>query len=142
MRLNWFSPLPPARTDVAHFTQRLAPALTTRFEVVFWSDTPADAAALPPGAVIRPLDPAAPMDRELRRELFSGLNIYNLGNDVRFHRAIAAVARRAPGVVIAHDTRLHHFAFEQARDDHPQFAGYLALAAELYGEAGAARARE
>ena len=37
MCLNWFSPLPPEQTDIAHYTARIAPALMRRFDVVFWT---------------------------------------------------------------------------------------------------------
>ena len=141
MRLNWFSPLPPARTDIAHYSARIAPALMRRFEVVFWSDLEADPAALPEGAQLRAFDPRLAQGRDFFAQLFQGLNVYNLGNDARFHAAIAALARRVPGLVILHDTRLHHFVYESARHDDPPFAGYVALARATYGERGAAAAR-
>ena len=140
MRLNWFSPLPPARTDIAHYSARIAAARLRRFEVIFWTDAD-DAAGLPPGAEIRRFAPAWFEDRDLRRELFQGLNVYNLGNDARFHRGIARMARTIPGVVILHDARLHHFAFEAAREDSPPFAGYLSLARSVYGAEGEVSAR-
>src|SRR5262249_5325960 len=35
--------------------------------------------------------------------------VYNIGNELPRHRAIAAVARARPGVVILHDVVLRHF---------------------------------
>ena len=35
---NWFSPLLPAYTDIAHYTARLLPALGERAEVILWTD--------------------------------------------------------------------------------------------------------
>ena len=37
MHLNWFSPLPPARTDIANFTARVAALLAQRFSLTFWT---------------------------------------------------------------------------------------------------------
>jgi glycosyltransferase involved in cell wall biosynthesis len=141
MRLNWFSPLPPQRTDIAHYTARIAAALAERFEVTFWTHQPADSAFLPPGAMLRRYRPGDVGDAVFRRSVFAGLNVYNLGNDARFHAAIADVALAVPGLVILHDTRLHHFVFERSRADEPPFASYLALARETYGPEGEATAR-
>jgi glycosyltransferase involved in cell wall biosynthesis len=142
MRLNWFSPLPPARTDIAHYTARIAAALAERFEVTFWSDqTEVDRAALPPGATVRRFGAGAAGDERFRRAVFAGLNVYNLGNDARFHAAIAEVALAVPGVAVLHDTRLHHFAAVRSSADTPPFSGYLRLMTETYGAEGERVAR-
>ena len=141
MRLNWFSPLPPQRTDIAHYTARIAPALMRHFDVAFWTDLPAAAHTLPTGADIRKFDPERIDGRAFNSELFEGLNLYNFGNDAQFHAGVFRVARKIPGIAIVHDTRLHHFVFELYRDGDPPWAGYLDLARELYGEDGLAAAR-
>jgi glycosyltransferase involved in cell wall biosynthesis len=142
MRLNWFSPLLPERTDIAHYTARLAPALMRRFDVVFWTDLRADAQALPAGANIQIFDAKCVEERAINRQLLCGLNVYNFGNDARFHAGIFQVAHRIPGLVVLHDTRLHGFVFELYRHAEPGWAGYLDLARELYGKGGEARARQ
>ena len=38
MKLNWFSPLPPAKTGIADYTLGLLPALSKQAEVVLWTD--------------------------------------------------------------------------------------------------------
>lgn len=141
MRLNWFSPLPPEYSDIAHYTARLAPSLMRYFEVIFWT-THKEANSLPREAKIRIYDPAFIEEREFTCELLSGINIYNFGNDIRFHRAIYCVARRLPGIAVLHDTRLHHFIFAYYRPGHPEWARYVKLAGALYGEKGAKAARE
>lgn len=142
MRLNWFSPLPPERTDIAHYTARIAPALMHQFDVVFWTDLKVDKHALPPGANIRVFNPSQISGPEFNRQLFTGPNIYNLGNNPLFHHGIARIARKIPGIVILHDTRLHHFVFEAARNDERPFSSYLDMAYELYGLKGEAKARQ
>ena len=140
MRINWFSPLLPQRTDIAHYTARIAQALMGRFEVVFWSNLDADPDLLPAGA---PIERFAGGDhgRDFHERLFDGVNLYNLGNDARFHAAIAGLALRIPGVAILHDVRLHHAAFEASRRDDPPFASYRARAEALYGARGVDAAR-
>jgi glycosyltransferase involved in cell wall biosynthesis len=111
------------------------------FEVKFWT-TQREAHSLPREAKIRIYDPALIEEREFTSELLSGLNIYNFGNDVRFHNAIYRIAQRVPGLAILHDTRLHHFIFAYYRPGRPEWERYVRLAAELYGEKGAETARE
>jgi glycosyltransferase involved in cell wall biosynthesis len=136
MRLNWFSPLPPEQTDIAHYTGRLAAALMRRFDVVFWTDLRSDAAVLPPGAKVKAFNPAHIAGRDFNLAQFEGLNIYNFGNDARFHAGIYRVAQKIPGIAILHDTVLHHFFYELARNDSPPFASYIALARQIYGLGG------
>ena len=133
MRLNWFSPLPPERSDIAHYTARLAAVLMRYFEVVFWT-THEEVNSLPHGANIKIYDPAQLGEHEFYCELQAGLNIYNFGNDVRFHEKIYRIAQRVPGIAILHDTRLHHFIFESYRTN---WTRYVRLVAELHGERGA-----
>jgi glycosyltransferase involved in cell wall biosynthesis len=136
MRLNWFSPLPPQQTDIAHYTGRLAAALMRHFDVVFWTDLPSDSADLPTGAKIRLFDSAHIAGREFNLLQFEGLNIYNFGNDARFHAGIYQVAQKIPGIAVLHDTVLHHFFYELSRGDNPPFASYIELAHQIYGFTG------
>jgi glycosyltransferase involved in cell wall biosynthesis len=136
MRLNWFSPLPPEQTEIAQHTGRLAAALMRRFDVVFWTDLRSDAAVLPAGAKVKVFNPAHIGGREFNLGQFEGLNIYNFGNDARFHAGIYRVAQKIPGIAILHDTVLHHFFFELSRNDSPPFSAYIDLARQIYGFPG------
>ena len=137
MRLNWFSPLPPERSDIAHYTARLAPSLMRYFETVFWT-THEGVDSLPRDAKIKIYDPARLGEHKFYCKLRGGLNIYNFGNDARFHENIYRIAQRVPGIAILHDTRLHHFLFEFNR---PDWTRYVKLATELYGANGERLAR-
>ena len=57
MKLNWFSPLPPAKTGIARYSADLLPALCRRAEVTLWSDQPSWDENLNELAVIRHYDP-------------------------------------------------------------------------------------
>ena len=141
MRLNWFSPLLAERTDIAHYTARLAPALMRRFQTVFWTDLQTGRLEMPAGADVQIFNAARTRERKFKELLFGGLNIYNLGNNPQYHTGIADVARRVPGLVVLHDTRLHDFVFVNSSHDTPPFSSYLDLARRLYGGNGEAVAR-
>src|SRR5256712_349962 len=98
MKLNWFSPLPPAATDIAHFTTRVLPALSSRAEVTLWTVSEARASARAPIepalsrlADIRTFDPHNIKWADLNR---ADACIYNIGNNPIFHGAIWELARR------------------------------------------------
>jgi hypothetical protein len=130
-RIFWFSPLPPARTDVANYTLRLAQPLQRQAEVVFCfpGDTPPNI-TLP-----------ARRARSLRAAELNGadLCIYHLGNNAQFHAEIWDCAERHPGLVVLHDRALHEcYLGRRAGSDS---ARYLREMAGWYGEAGYQTAR-
>ena len=133
MKLNWFSPLPPARTGIADYTFGVLPALIKHAEVTLWTDQNEWDPAVERYAAVRQYQPDRIDWRELNR---SDLSFYHIGNNHLFHASIWQVSRRAAGIVILHDFRLHDF-FESLyrgkwRDQH----GYLALMDTYYGRDG------
>jgi glycosyltransferase involved in cell wall biosynthesis len=132
MRIHWFSPLAPARTDIAHYTGRILPALSARAEVTLWTDQQHWYSGLERHAAVRRFDP-----RNFRWEALEDADaaFYNIGNNARFHRAIGMVSRRFPGFSIMHDAMLHEsFTFDyRERGDR---AGYLGVMQSLYGARG------
>jgi len=137
MRLNWFSPLPPERTDIAHYTSRCAAALQSQFHVTYWTTQASDNRALPQDANIEVYSEGDIASAEFRRKLFHGVNVFNIGNDARYHSSIYSVARRYPGIVILHDTKLHHF----IRGAHSMPEDFIEVSRRYYGEAGVAHAK-
>ncbi|HSV33493.1 MAG TPA: glycosyltransferase [Pyrinomonadaceae bacterium] len=139
MKLDWFSPLPPAATDIAHFTMRVLPALSQRADVTLWTVLQAGASggasveALSKLADIRTFDPKRVPCEDLNR---ADACIYNIGNNPVFHGAIWQVARRHAGIVILHDTRLHNFFDGLYRVQWRDLAGYLEVMNFYYGEEG------
>ena len=111
-----FSPLPPARTGVAHYASMLLPALRNHAEVI---------------AIADPLShPPLPTPHT---------RLYHLGNNPH-HAWIYEEAMHTPGVVVLHDLVLHHLIVEMtlARGD---VDGYVAAMEANHGQAGAAWAR-
>ena len=135
-RINWFSPLLPQRTEIAHLTCRIAQALMDRFDVIFWSNVEDASQFLPAGAKVERVIKSNQRGRKHQHSLLRGINIYHLGNDARYHTEIAEIAQSIPGIVVLHNSRLHHFEFERARGDASPFSTYVSAAEGLYGPMG------
>lgn len=139
MKINWFSPLPPLPTDIAHYTQRILAGLTARAEVVLWTNQGRIERDLRQRFEVRRFD-ARRVDWAMVNR--ADVNFYNIGNDPRFHTAIWEASRRAPGVVILHDASLQHLFggifLGQRRDP----AAYARAMETCYGEAGRIAAQE
>lgn len=133
MKLNWFSPLPPASTDIAHYTTRVLAALCERAEVVLWTDRREWDGALSKHAQVRFFEPAHIAWEELNR---ADMSIYHIGNNPLFHGAIWQISRQHPGIVVLHDERLHHFFDGLYRVQWRDLPSYLAVMEEYYGEEG------
>ena len=132
MRIHWFSPLPPARTDIAHYTGRVLAALAARAEVTLWTTQPHWYSSLERHASVRRFDPLYIPWPELNA---ADAVFYNIGNDARFHRGITMVSRRFPGFSILHDVLLHDSLSYDCRERGDR-AGYLEIMQSLYGERG------
>ena len=111
-RLSMFTPMPPARTGVAHYASMLIPALQKHAEVEVITDD---------------------------RQPATGHRIYQLGNNPH-HEWIYKQAIQHPGVIVLHDIVLHHLIVEMtlARGD---AAGYIAALEANHGAVGAAWGR-
>ena len=135
-RINLFSPLPPLLSDVGNHTLLVASALSELAEVTLWTpQTEAPETALDVPAVR--YDPAAMDWPRLNR---AGANIYNIGNNATFHRAIFDIARQAPGVMVLHDTRLQHFFARYSETPGADRAFYLDSMRRCHGVAALADA--
>lgn len=110
MKLNWFSPLPPAQTEIAHHTARLLPALVEKAEVTLWTTQAEIDPELAKLAKTRRYEPDQVPWTELNA---ADATIYNIGNNARFHASIFSICRHHPGIVALHDLSLQHL-----------FAGY------------------
>ncbi|MFO7726159.1 MAG: glycosyltransferase [Oceanipulchritudo sp.] len=104
MRINWFSPVPPARTAIADVTARLIPVLSRNLEVTVWTDVRGEVPDLAPGIKVRSCRNVESVWPEIN---FADFSIYHIGNDVRFHGHYAWMLERHPGIVVLHDFNLH-----------------------------------
>jgi glycosyltransferase involved in cell wall biosynthesis len=138
MKLNWFSPLPPAATDIAHYTSRVLPALASVSEVTLWTTKRRWPKSLENFAEVRRYG----LDRlpwtALNR---ADMTFYNIGNNPKFHWPIWHVSKVHPGVVVLHDFRLHHFFDWIYRCHYQDINLYLETIEHYYGEAALSDAR-
>lgn len=133
MKLNWFSPLPPAETDIAHYTKRLLPALSSVAEVTLWTNQPNWERELQKFARVRRYQLNRLPWVELNR---ADMTFYQIGNNPRFHGAIWQISRLHAGVIVLHDFRLHHFFDGLYRVERRDRDSYLALMERYYGKQG------
>lgn len=133
MKLNWFSPLPPARSGIADYTLGVLPALTKYAEVTLWTDQSEWNPEIEKYAPVRQYQPDRIDWRELNR---ADLSFYHIGNNHLFHASIWQVSRRCAGIVILHDFRLHDFFESLYRGKWRDPDGYLTLINTYYGREG------
>ena len=105
MRVHWFSPLPPERTDISDFTARIVPFLSRMADLTLWTCSDNPRRDLEEFCPIRHFDLQEPDWTELNQ----GVPVYNLGNNTRFHEQIWKISRVHSGIVVLHDFRLHDF---------------------------------
>lgn len=140
MKINWFCPLPPARTSIADdFLVGILPSLSKQCELTLWTDQDNWDRDLENLATVRHFDPNRISWVDLHR---ADVTFYNIGNNHLFHAAIWQVSRRHPGIVILHDLRVHNFFDSLYRAQWRDPAGYLAHMKQYYGEQGLRHAKE
>jgi glycosyltransferase involved in cell wall biosynthesis len=139
MKINWFSPLPPARTDIAHYTTRVLPALAAHAEVTLWTDQRDWDQDLKKQVEVRTFRLGRIPWVELNR---ADANIYNIGNNPLFHGGIWQISRLHAGVVVLHDFRLHHFFDGLFRVKWRDLGSYQAAMENYYGDEGRKDAAE
>lgn len=131
MRIAWFSPVAPDRTDIANYTQRLIQPLSNHFQLEIFTSQPNPnlGAWEIPVHVIR--------DGEVDWKHLNQFDavIYHIGNNRLFHREIWDISQRRPGFVVLHDEVLQHFfagIFKDAQDEE----SYLGYMETFYGNEG------
>ena len=139
MKLNWFTPLPPARTDIAHYTTRILPALSALADVTLWTDQREWDRTLEKQVEVRTIRLGRMPWAELNR---ADANFYQIGNNPMFHGSIWQISRLHAGVVVLHDFHLHHFFDGLFRVQWRDLNSYLAEMEKYYGAEGRRDAAE
>lgn len=140
-RIHWVSPLPPAETDIAHYTARLLPALAELADVVLWTDADAWDGTLERHATVRRFDPQAhaPLDLAALGGGVSAIEavFLNIGNSWLFHAGILRIARQIPACVVLHDIGLQDLAWMMMDNGLMGHDPYRVEMARWYGPDGA-----
>lgn len=132
MKINWFSPLPPAKTGIAEYATYVVPALSEYADVVVWTDQLTWSSQLEQYASVRSYEPTNLSWSDINQ---ADLNIYHIGNNPVFHSGIWEVSRKCPGLVILHDFRLQHFFIAIFREQWRDWDAYLSQMIRYYGPA-------
>jgi glycosyltransferase involved in cell wall biosynthesis len=137
LRLAWVGPLPPATSGIADYSADLLPRIAEEAEIVLFHESGADVdPALAARFACRPLtrlDERAAADFDLV--------VYQLGNSAPHHEEGYRKALAIPGVVVLHETMLHHLVrgLTLARGDSAGYREEMRYAAGRSGEAAAQR---
>ena len=134
MKINWFSPLPPAKTEIANYTLRILPYLHEKSDVTLWTNQEEWNQELEKYAPVKQYQ----LDKMPWFELNQGdINIYHIGNNATFHGDIWGISRQSPGLVILHDYKLQDFFYMLYADKND----YIQQMKKIYGEKGGKIAR-
>lgn len=134
MKINWFCPLPPAKTSIADdYLAGILPSLSKHCELILWTDQSNWDRHLENYATVRRYDPRRISWPELQR---ADVTFYNIGNNHLFHASIWQVSRQHPGIVVLHDLRVHNFFDSLYRGQWRDVAGYYREMHRYYGDEG------
>jgi glycosyltransferase involved in cell wall biosynthesis len=133
VKVNWFSPLPPAKTEVANYTKNIMPYLSEIAEVTIWTDQAEWDISVEQHARVMRFAPYQIPWEELNR---ADMSIYQIGNNFLFHGSIWQICQLHPGVIVLHDVRLQDFFLNIYREMWQDKHGYLSLMENLYGNEG------
>lgn len=139
MKINWFSPLPPAKTDIGNYTARILPELSQRADITLWTEQESWSAELANYATIRQYEGADPDWQVLNR---NDATFYQIGNNPNFHGNIWKISLRHAGIVVLHDLKLQHLFAGLFRDQWRDEVTYLARIRQFHGREGEKLARQ
>ena len=126
MKVAWFTPW-WSHSAIAAFSQHVTEWLSQFAEIELWVPEQSDerSTRLP----VNVFDPD-----NLPTTVFDvDIAVYCIGNNYAFHDSVMRVAERIPGVVILHDTVMHHAYLDQARLGERTLDGYLGMLTRWYG---------
>lgn len=136
-RIHWISPLPPAETDIGHYTARILPELAEVAELILWTDAPHWDRALETHCPVRQLDPDTLLPRD-----FVGLGqgdtlFLHIGNSWVFHSGLLRLAQRLPSIIVLHDLAIQQLCFEAILNQRFDADPYRRAMSFWYGAEGA-----
>ena len=137
-RLHWISPLPPAQTDIAHYTKRILPDLCREADVTLWTDAASWDAGLEQYCSVRRFEPESLLPRLLhaQRSGAPGSIFAHIGNSWVFHSAILQLVLRMPAVIVLHDLALQEMYLGSIEAGRLDPETYRKGMREAYGEEG------
>ena len=131
MKINWFSPLPPARTDIAHYTARIIPVLSRCCDLTLWTYQQEWDKTIEQYAPVRSFKEDNLAWSTLNR---ANATLYNIGNDGIYHKDIFLFSQQHSGIILLHDFNLHEL-FEGIFRTQSDYK-YLEMLQRFYGPKG------
>jgi glycosyltransferase involved in cell wall biosynthesis len=139
--IHWVSPLPPAQTDIAHYTARILPALSARAEVILWTDAPDWDLTLERYCTVKRFDPDTVLPRDFtaaRRGTGPEMLFVHIGNSWVYHAGLMRLVQRMPAIVVLHDLAIQELMIEAVEYEQWEAPAYLAGMEKWYGAEGLA----
>ncbi len=140
-RVHWVSPLPPAETDIAHYTARILPELAEATDLTLWTDAPRWDWRLERHAPVRMLCPGRALPRdfagETRADGRAEAIFIHIGNSWVFHAGLLRLAMRVPSIVVLHDLAIQDLCLGAVANGILPPDDYLSAMSRWYGQAGA-----
>ena len=139
MTIHWVSPLPPAETDIAHYTARILPALSARAEVILWTNALEWDLSLERYCTVKHLDPDTVLPRDFtaaRRGTGPEVVFTHIGNSWVYHAGFLRLAQRIPSVIVLHDLAIQELMIEAVEYHEWEADHYLAGMEKWYGAEG------
>lgn len=112
MKINWFSPLPPAKTGIADYMTCILPALIKNCQLELWTNQKIYDRELNNYVKVNSYHRDNIMWSKINQ---ADINIYHIGNNPDFHEDIWRISCQCPGIVVLHDLKLQDFFSEIAR---------------------------
>ncbi|MBM1817398.1 glycosyltransferase [Sulfitobacter pseudonitzschiae] len=137
--IHWVSPLPPAHTDIAHYTARIMPELSAVAEVILWTDAHEWDVSLERFCTIRHFDPDTALPRDFtqaRRGSGPEILFIHIGNSWVFHAGLMRLAQRIPSIVVLHDLAIQELMIEAVKHVEWDAGSYLSGMTKWYGAEG------
>jgi len=139
-KVHWVSPLPPAETDIAHYTARILPELADRCDLTLWTDAKTWNKDLEAYCKVRHLDPdlVCPADFAHAGQGPDGPNaiFIHIGNSWVFHSGLLRLARRIPSIIVLHDLAIQEMLFDSILNNLFPIDSYVSAMAQWYGPRG------
>lgn len=123
---TWISPVPPAATEIARYSENILRSLGGRLSV---------------SVAAEPQDKVRVSDSEIAAFLNSlllrrSIAICNIGNNYPYHKLALEVARATPSILILHDFVLQHLFLGEAHLKFEGWEAYRLIMRRCYGAEG------
>ena len=142
--IHWVSPLPPAETDIAHYTRRILPALSERAELTLWTDSNTWDRELERFCSVKQLNPREILPRAMKAgglcKNQPGILFIHIGNSWVFHAGLLMLARRMPSIIVLHDLAIQEMLLDAVHHKFLYKETYLSAMHRWYGDEGHAAA--